>query len=94
MEAAATVCCAAASASVSRVKSGLAARSSGFSLQVASGSVDTTKKSTFSLYEGSTDFRPVWPYKRLCTGSRGEVISVPHWRPFSFVPHLCGTTAP
>lgn len=50
MEVAATVCCAAASASVSRVKSGLAARSSGFSLQVASGSVDTTKKSTFSLY--------------------------------------------
>ncbi len=36
------------------------------------------ERAHFSMYRVLNNFRPVWPYKGLCTANRGEMVSVPH----------------
>ena len=52
------------------------------------------ERAHFSMYRVLNNFRPVWPYKGLCTANRGEMVSVPHERLFNSVSRLCGKTAP
>lgn len=39
------------------------------------------ERAHFSMYRVLNNFRPVWPYKGLCTANRGEMVSVPHSTP-------------
>ena len=34
------------------------------------------ERAHFSMYRVLNNFRPVWPYKGLCTANRGEMVSV------------------